>query len=112
MFEVVSRNPNVPSFVWIVAGDMPAIYMVVDRAPNWVCAFDVYRRLALDWVYASAEKKLREEVFPFHKTAYAVSENEMMRIVSEIDEKILKANRKLLDSTPKEPPHKPPGSSV
>ena len=53
LFEVVSRNPNVPSFVWIVAGDMPAIYMVVDRAPNWVCAFDVYRRLALDWIYAS-----------------------------------------------------------
>ena len=97
VFEIVSSRAKIDKFIWVVAGDVPFAYFVTDNAPNWVCAFKVYSRLAQDWIDADAASREAEEVFPFLKTANPVSsDGEMRRIIHRINKDILLPNKDMI----------------
>lgn len=45
-------RPGVDEWLWIVVGDLPPAYLVIDRAPNPACALDGYIGLMREWVKA------------------------------------------------------------
>jgi hypothetical protein len=98
LFEIVSQHKDVPRFVWVIAGKLPAFYLVIDRSPNWVCAFSVYHELASEWIAASKDQLEREEVYPFHLTARATSRPKMRVFLDKIQKNILTPNYELLSS--------------
>lgn len=88
LFEIVSRDPKVDSMIWVVGGEVPWVYLVTDRAKNWVAALDLYVELANEWIEASTDDEREEKVFPFSKTLNAKSKKEMTELISKLQLRI------------------------
>ncbi|WP_374545526.1 hypothetical protein [Rhodoblastus sp.] len=52
LFEIIPTSKSVDSLVWVVVGDIPPAYLVVDNAPNPACALDAYIGEMSKWVNA------------------------------------------------------------
>lgn len=50
--------------LWVVVGDLPSAYFVVDEAPNPAAALSVYCDLMEDWIRAVRENTSLEAVYP------------------------------------------------
>jgi hypothetical protein len=49
---------------WVVVGDLPSAYLVLDNADNPVSALEVYCGLMEDWANAVLENRSLDDVFP------------------------------------------------
>ncbi|MEL6339763.1 MAG: hypothetical protein AAFQ65_07635, partial [Myxococcota bacterium] len=53
------------TWLWVVAGDLPSAYFVVDDSGNPKEAMQTYDELIRDWISAVRNGSSLEEVFPF-----------------------------------------------
>ena len=51
-------------WLWVVAGDLPSAYLVVDELPTAVEALDRYCGLMMEWVAAVREGRALDDVYP------------------------------------------------
>jgi len=51
-------------WLWVIEGDLPAAYLVLDQAGDPASALEVYCRLMDDWARAVLEGRSLKEVFP------------------------------------------------
>ena len=51
LFEL-DPDPGVDKFIWVVVGDIPPAYLVIDNAPKPICALRGYIDLMREWVEA------------------------------------------------------------
>ena len=55
---------GVDEWLWVVTGDLPSAYFVVDKAPSSAAALETYCGLMDDWIHAVQNGSSREDVFP------------------------------------------------
>jgi hypothetical protein len=68
LFEIVPSKiikPTPDQFLWVVAGNVPPMYLVVDASPNWTEALASYEDLLADWHDKSKEGLDLSDCFPF-----------------------------------------------
>ena len=53
LFRIDPSEPDVDQWLWIIVGDLPPAYLVVDKSPNPVCALHGYIQLMEEWVVAA-----------------------------------------------------------
>jgi hypothetical protein len=64
LFEIKPTTPDVDRVLWVIVGDVPPAYLVVDEAPNPAMALTQYVELMSDWVKAVEEKRSVEDLIP------------------------------------------------
>jgi hypothetical protein len=64
LFKIVPKGNNVDELLWVIVGDLPPAYLVVDCSPNAACALDNYIGEVQRWVDAVTSGKSVEGVIP------------------------------------------------
>jgi hypothetical protein len=64
LFKIVSNADNVDEWLWVIVGDLPPAYLVVDCSPDAACALDNYIGEVQRWVDAVLAGKSVKDVIP------------------------------------------------
>jgi hypothetical protein len=64
LFKFKEKIRGTDEFLWVVVGDLPPAYFVVDRAPNPKEALEAYCEMVEDWVNAVRNKTSLKDVYP------------------------------------------------
>ncbi len=64
LFEIEPTTPDIDRVLWVIVGDVPPAYLVVDAAVNPAMALKQYVELMSDWVKAVEEKRSVDELIP------------------------------------------------
>ena len=67
--ELDQRPSGVDECVWVVVGDVPPAYLVLDVCPTPIAALEAYVELMRAWVDLAYEGKQSDEVFPVNLLA-------------------------------------------
>src|SRR5262249_27562849 len=68
LFRIEPVQSEVDSWLWVVVGDLPPAYLVVDDAPNPPCALKAYIDEMQRWVDAVKAGGSLEDVIPVNVT--------------------------------------------
>ena len=52
LFKIIPSQKSVDEWLWVIVGDLPSAYIVIDDAPNAACALDSYIEEMSRWVKA------------------------------------------------------------
>jgi hypothetical protein len=77
LFRFAKAIKGTDDCLWVVVGDTPSAYFVVDDAPTPRAAVEVYCRLMQDWINAVLAKASLDSVFPI-KAAATVEKTQML----------------------------------
>lgn len=50
LFEIIPNEKGVDNFVWVIAGDLPPVYIDIESATNGTCALKAYTVIVRDWL--------------------------------------------------------------
>jgi hypothetical protein len=64
LFHFRERIQGTEEWLWVVVGDLPSAYLVIDDADNSVAALEAYCELMEDWAKAVLEGKPLDDAFP------------------------------------------------
>lgn len=64
LFELEEAIEDRDRYLWVVVGDLPSAYLVVDNAPNAACALECYCELMQAWVDAVRNDRPVIDAFP------------------------------------------------
>ncbi len=64
LFHFGERIRGTDEWLWVVTGDLPTAYFVIDQAPDPTSALEVYRGLMDEWAKAVLEGRSLKDVFP------------------------------------------------
>ena len=66
MFLIHFAKPvsEADDYLWVVVGDLPSAYFVIDDAPSPRSAAEVYCRIMQDWINAVVSEAPLDDVFP------------------------------------------------
>lgn len=69
LFEFIPAEPNVPSWTWVIVGDLPSAYISCHYAKTPYVALDGYIGAMEEWVEAAREGKPVEDIIPVNVPA-------------------------------------------
>jgi hypothetical protein len=64
LLEITPVPDNVDQWLWVIVGDVPPAYLVLDESPTPVEALEGYIELMREWVSLAYEGKSSSEVIP------------------------------------------------
>lgn len=64
LFHLREKIQGTEDWLWVVEGDLPAAYLVLDRASEPISALEVYCELMEEWAQAVLENRPIKDVFP------------------------------------------------
>ncbi|MEW6745506.1 MAG: hypothetical protein AB1486_22365 [Planctomycetota bacterium] len=64
LFHFADRIGDTDEWLWVVEGDVPTAYLVVDQARDPASALEVYCQLMDDWAKAVLDGRSLADVFP------------------------------------------------
>jgi hypothetical protein len=69
LFEFLPAEPNVPSWTWVIVGDVPSAYISCHHAKTPYVALDGYIGAMEEWVEAAREGNSVEDIIPVNVPA-------------------------------------------
>ncbi len=69
LFEIVPATVDIDKFLWVVIGDLPPAYLVVDESPTALDALRTYVELMEEWIAAVRAGKSTEDCIPVNTPA-------------------------------------------
>jgi hypothetical protein len=64
LFRFANTIGETDEYLWVVVGDLPSAFFVIDDAPTPRSATEVYCRMMQDWINAVLSKAPLDDVFP------------------------------------------------
>lgn len=64
LFEIEPRGPDVDRWLWVIAGDIPPLYVAVDECTTPKQAADTYLELMTEWVALAREGRTSPDIPP------------------------------------------------
>ena len=64
LFEIIPAKKNVDRWLWVVVGDLPSAYLVLDGNSTPMKALDTYVELMQEWVEAVKQGKRTNKLIP------------------------------------------------
>jgi hypothetical protein len=89
LFHFRQRIHGTDEWLWIVEGDLPAAYIVLDRACDPPSAVEVYCQLMQDWAKAVLEKRSVNVVFPVKAPPTPENAQNLMKRLNFIRQRLL-----------------------
>jgi len=89
LFEFLPAEPNVPSWVWVIVGDVPPAYISCYYAKTPHVALDGYIGAMEEWVEAAREGKPVTDIIPVNVPATPAYAEMLGSRLKFLDEKIL-----------------------
>ncbi len=89
LFEILPATANIDTWLWVVVGDLPSAYLVIDECPTPIKALDTYLELMQEWVNAVKEGSSTEDCIPVNVSATAENADLLERRLTFIREKLL-----------------------
>jgi hypothetical protein len=89
LFEILPAATNVDSWLWVVLGDLPSAYLVVDECPGPIEALNTYIELMQEWVDAVHEGKPTDGCIPVNAPPTAENADLLERRLTFLKEKLL-----------------------
>ena len=82
-------GPERDKHLWVIVGDLPSAYLVVDRASDAVAALSIYCELMEEWADAVLGGSSLDDVFPVDAPATRENAGMLLSRVGFIREKII-----------------------
>lgn len=76
-FELSRKINEIDDRLWVVVGDLPSAYLVVDEQDDYLSALDKYCEVMSDWVKAVRSRRDLREVFPVAASPSIDNANEL-----------------------------------
>jgi hypothetical protein len=73
LITLVPARPDIDQHLWVIVGDIPPAYLVIDQAPTPVDALLLYTDLMQEWVNAVKAGQTITELIPVNVTPTEVS---------------------------------------
>jgi len=64
LFHFREKIKGTDDWLWVVVGDLPSAYLVLDNSPDPVCALEGYCELMDDWAKAVLDGQSLDDVYP------------------------------------------------
>jgi hypothetical protein len=64
LFQFREKIGQTDEWLWVIAGDVPSAYLVLDQAQDPASALEVYCELMEDWARAVLDQSSLDDVFP------------------------------------------------
>jgi hypothetical protein len=64
LFGLAPVPDNIDQWVWVIVGDLPSAYLVLDESPTPVEALETYIELMREWVALAYDGKESSDVIP------------------------------------------------
>ena len=64
LFEIQPTMPHIDRVLWVIVGDLPPAYLVVDQSPTPYAALTTYVGLMQDWIDAVRAGNALDECIP------------------------------------------------
>ena len=90
LFEILPATANIDTSLWVVVGDLPSAYLVLDECPTAMKALDAYVELMQEWVDAVQEGNSTEDCIPVNVSATTENADLLKRRLAFIREKLLR----------------------
>jgi len=65
----IDGDPRIDEWLWVIVGDLPSAYLVLDRSPSPSAALETYCDLMSDWVRAVRHGRPVDDMFPVNAPA-------------------------------------------
>jgi len=93
LFRIEPSRPDVDEWLWVVVGDLPSAYLVVDECPTPSQALERYIGEISEWVKLAKEGRTSEDVIPVNAPATPESAEMLERRLRVLSETIVPAIR-------------------
>lgn len=90
LFEIVTNKNDIDSYIWVINGDLPPLYLTTDDAPNPACALDSYIGAMEDWAKAAIEGVSVSDLVPVDAKPTKQNGELLLKRLKFLDEEILK----------------------
>jgi hypothetical protein len=89
LFEMIPTKRNVDHWLWVVVGDLPSAYLVLDGSPTPMKALNTYVELMQEWVDAVKQGKSTKKLIPVDAPETLENANLLERRLTFFRQKIL-----------------------
>jgi hypothetical protein len=100
LFELIPASKTVDTWLWVVVGDIPPAYLVVDDAPNPASALDSYVAEMSKWVDAVNSGNSVDKCIPVNAAPSIENAADLEKRLRFIDTEILAYYKGDLNSVP------------
>jgi hypothetical protein len=90
LFEIVPSSKKVDKALWVIVGDIPSAYLVIDESPTPLAALRNYLELMQEWVDIVKAGKSVDGCIPVHAPAKLEYANLLQRRIDFIGKGFLK----------------------
>lgn len=89
LFHFQERIDEMDEWLWVIAGDLPTMYLVLDQATNPASAIEVYCNLMEEWAKAVLEDRPLGDVFPVKAEASIENAKNLLKRINFIRTQLL-----------------------
>ncbi len=89
LFRFRETIANSEEWLWVVEGDLPSAYLVLDRAREPTSALEVYCELMEEWAQAVLENRSLKDVFPVKAEPTTENANDLLKRLAFIRKQVL-----------------------
>ncbi|MCX5647513.1 MAG: hypothetical protein NTX40_00205 [Planctomycetota bacterium] len=89
LFHFGQRIRGTDEWLWVVEGDLPTAYLVLDQAGDPVSALEVYCQLMDDWSKAILDGRPLDDIFPVKAEPTADNAKRLIKRLNFIRERLL-----------------------
>jgi hypothetical protein len=93
LFRIEPSRPDVDEWLWVVVGDLPSAYLVIDDCKTPSQALDRYIDAISEWVELAKKGRSSEDVVPVNAPATPKSARMLESRLTVLSEKIVPAFR-------------------
>ena len=70
LFRIEPSRPDVDEWLWVVVGDLPSAYLVIDECQTPSQALERYINMMSEWVKLAKKGRSSEDVVPVERARY------------------------------------------
>jgi len=89
LFRIVPTSSDVDSLIWVIVGDIPSAYLVVDEAKTPAAALKMYIELRREWVNAIKGSETIKELTPVDAKPILENALDLERRLEFLEQRIL-----------------------
>jgi hypothetical protein len=89
LVEIAPKPSHIDPWLWVIVGDIPPAYLVLDRSPNPIAALENYLDLMEEWVELARLGETSDQVIPVNAASTPENADELQKRLTALREHII-----------------------